>query len=121
MINLFIINTAIFLAVAVLHGIRLLTQAPATIGGIEVALWLSALALVGASALAWLNLKALPKLGRSEVLRLIQALAVIDAFVSFYSWQQGLAYLGFAGTMFLWWMIVDVAIIVGIDAHLKKK
>lgn len=51
------LNAAVFAIVAVLHVVRLLTGATVTIGSIEIAPWFSVLAIVGASALAWWNLK----------------------------------------------------------------
>jgi len=121
MINLNIVNAAVFITVAVLHVVRLLTVADVTIGGIEIAPWLSAMAVVGALVLAWWNLKSLPALGKREILRLIQVLAAIDAFICFYSWLEELSYWGFSGGLFLWGVAFDAAVILVIVKVLKKK
>ena len=47
MINVNIVNAAVWIAVAVLHIVRLVTQSTAVIGGIEIAPWLSAVAVAG--------------------------------------------------------------------------
>ncbi|MBI5794021.1 hypothetical protein HZA87_02965 [Candidatus Uhrbacteria bacterium] len=120
MINVNIVNAAVFIAVAVLHGVRLLTGADVNIGGIEIAPWLSAVAIVGAVVLAWWNLKSLPAIGKREILRLIQALAAIDAFICFYSWVAGLSYWGFSGSLFLWGIVFDAVVILVIAQALKK-
>ena len=121
MINVNIVNAAVWIAVAVLHIVRLVTQSTAVIGGIEIAPWLSAVAVVGAVVLAWWNLKALPTCGKPEVLRLIQVLAAIDGFICFYSWVMGLSYWGFSGSIFLWGILIDLGVILLIAQTLKKK
>lgn len=57
MLNIHRVNAAVFVIVAVLHLVRLLTGASANIGGLEIAPWVSVLVIVGASVLAWWNLK----------------------------------------------------------------
>ncbi len=61
MININLVNAAVFIAVAVLHVVRLLTGAEAVIGGMVMPLWLSAVGVVVAIVLAWLNVKAISK------------------------------------------------------------
>ena len=120
MINVNIVNAAVFIAVAVLHVVRLLTGAEVAIGGVEIAPWLSAVAVAGAVALAWWNLKALPKVGKAEVLRLLSVLALIDGFICFYSWVAGLSYWGFSGDLFLGFTIFDLGVAWVLFQYAKK-
>jgi hypothetical protein len=56
-----IVNTAVFVAIALAHLLRLVYQSPATIGSIEIPLWLSLVAIAGAVVLAHLNWQSLKK------------------------------------------------------------
>lgn len=120
MINVNILNAAVFIAVAVLHVVRLLTGAEAVIGGTPIAPWLSAVAVAGSVILAWWNLKALPKLGKAEILRLVAVLALIDGFICFYSWIAGLSYWGFSAEMFLSFVVFDLVLACALLHYAKR-
>jgi hypothetical protein len=115
-----IINTAVFLTVAFMHGLRLGTQTPVVIGGVEVALWLSFLAVVGTLLLAWYNWRTLKKPGTPEILKLLFVLLLIDIGCLFYSWFTGLVYWGIGGETFAWFILFDL-IAIGIIANFIKK
>ncbi|MFA4844971.1 MAG: hypothetical protein WC654_00215 [Patescibacteria group bacterium] len=59
MINVNRVNAAVFIVVALLHVVRLITGADVAIGSIEIALWVSSVAVVLASVLTWWNIKAI--------------------------------------------------------------
>ena len=122
--NLYIVNTAVFTSVAALHALRLAYQAPANVANFEIDLWLSAVALVGAGALAWLNWRQVAKHSRNDWLMLLLALIVVDAFIVFYSWVAEIAAWGISGDTWLWFVLIDlvlVAIVHGMVRRPKKR
>lgn len=114
-----IVNTAIFAAVAFFHVLRVAYQSPVVVGSVEVPLWLSAVAVVGAVILAVLNWKSQPR-GRDAWLRLILTLLIIDIAALLYSWIAKLAYWGISGDTFLWFVIIDVVLVGIILSALRK-
>ena len=121
MSNLHIANAAIFFAIAIMHVCRLSTQAPVSIGSVEVPLLLSAVAIVGALALAWLNWRAIQKPGKAEWLKFLFALFVIDAIIAFFFWQLDVTFLGISGNQFTWVILFDLVVIGLIHLSLKRK
>lgn len=119
MSHLSIVNTAIFAAVAFFHALRIAYQSPVVIGPVEVPLWLSAVAVVGAGVLAVLNWKSQPR-GRDAWLRLVLALLVIDIVALLYSWIAKLSYWGLSGDTFLWFVIIDL-VLAGIVLQALRK
>lgn len=118
--NLPIVNTAIFLTVVFFHALRIAYQSPAVIGSVEIPLWLSAVAVVGAAVLAYLNWHSLSQRGKPQWLRLLLALIVIDIVVLLASWLLQLSYWGLSGDTFLWFVIIDV-VLVGIVLQTLRK
>lgn len=120
MSHLSIVNSAIFAAVASFHALRIAYQSPVVVGPVEVPLWLSALAVVGAVVLAVLNWKSQPR-GRDAWLRFVLVLFVIDVAVLLYSWLAKLSYWGLSGDTFLWFVIIDLVLVGIILQALRKR
>ena len=118
--KLYILNTAVFSSVAALHVLRLVFQAPATVGDFEIQLWLSVLALVGAAALALLNWKQVAIHSKADWLWLLISLIVIDAFIALYSWFAEITYWGISGDTFLWFVLIDLVLIAIIHGAVRK-
>lgn len=116
-----IINTAVFLSVAIMHAIRLGYQSPVTVGDMTIILWLSAIAVIGALLLAWYNWHAISKPGMSEYLKLLFILLLIDMGGLLYSWLAGLEYWSLSGADFAWFILFDLLAIGIIANFLKKK
>lgn len=114
-----IVNTAIFAAVAFFHALRIAYQTPVAVGPVDVPMWLSAVAVVGAVVLAVLNWKAQPR-GRDAWLRLVLTLLVIDITGLLFSWLAKLSYWGLSGDTFLWFVIIDL-VLVGIILNALRK
>lgn len=121
MTNLHIANTAVFLAVAGLHVIRLAYGAPVTIGSVEIALWLSILAIIVALVLSALNWRAIQSPGKAEWLKLILGLFIIDSLVDFYAWSTGLSFWGIKTGQFVWIILFDLVVIAVLYRFIKKK
>lgn len=120
MSHLSIVNTAIFAVVAFFHALRVAYQSPLVVGSVEVPLWLSAVAVVGAAILAVLNWKSQPR-RRDAWLRFILSLLIIDIAALLYSWLAKLSYWGLSGDTFLWFVIIDVILIGIILQALRKR
>lgn len=120
MSHLSIVNTAIFAAVAFFHTLRIATQSPVVIGPVEVPLWLSAVAVVGAVVLAVLNWRSQPH-ERDAWLHLVLVLLVIDIVALLYSWLAKLSYWGLSGDTFLWFVIIDLVLVGIILGALRKR
>lgn len=119
MTHLSIVNTAIFAVVAFFHALRIAYQSPVVVGSVEVPLWLSAMAVVGAVVLAVFNWKSQPR-GRDAWLRLVLTLLVIDIAGLLYSWLAKLSYWSLSGDTFLWFVIIDL-LLVGIVLQALRK
>ncbi|MDZ4221801.1 MAG: hypothetical protein U1C18_02905 [Patescibacteria group bacterium] len=119
--NILIVNTAVFLTVAFAHGLRLAYQSPLTIGSVILPLWVSWVGVGLGLALAWLNWKALSKRGKRAIFKLLLALVAIDALALLYSWGAGLVYWGFSGNTFLWFVLLDAAIIAALWRALSRQ
>ena len=118
--NIYIANTAVFLSVAVLHGMRLVFYTPATIGDVQVTMWLSAIALVVTAALAMMNWCAVGNHTNTDILRLLLALIVVDVFVLFYSWASSISYWGITHDTFLWFILMDLVLFAIIHTAVRK-
>lgn len=118
--NLHIANTAVFLAVAGLHALRLVYGSPVTVGSVEIALWVSIAAVIGALALAAFNWRAIHAPGKAEWLKLLLGLFVVDAAVVFYSWTSGLSYWGVEAGQFSWVLLFDLIVIVFLYWSVKR-
>ncbi|MBI5370141.1 hypothetical protein HZA85_03065 [Candidatus Uhrbacteria bacterium] len=121
MTNLRIANTAIFLSVAVLHAMRIAYKLPVFVGSIELSLWLSVVAVIGAGVLSWMNWRTIHAPGKTEWLKLLLALFVVDAAIVFYSWVSGLSFWGIANTQFAWILLFDLVVIVLLSWTARKK
>ncbi len=119
--NLPLVNAAIFFAIAALHADRLFHKTPVSFGSVEIPIWLSALAIVGAALLAWLNWQAIQQPKKAKWLKFLLALFVIDALIVFFSWQLGASYWGISGSQFAWILLFDLLVIGFIHWALKKK
>lgn len=117
--HILVVNTAVFLTVAFLHLLRLAYRAPAVIGDIPIPLWLSGAAAILGLGMAWFNWGALERKGKGAVLRLAFSLVIIDMLVLLYSWAAGLEYWGFSGSAFLWFAILDAAILFALRYVLR--
>ncbi len=115
-----LINAAVFTAVALLHGMRLAYQSEVIIGGISLPLWLSAIAIVGAATLAWLNWRAAPQRDLAAFAGYIQALIVIDAVILLYSWAANLSYWGISGAAFLGFFVLDCVLFGALAAYRSR-
>jgi hypothetical protein len=118
--NLLIVNTAVFVTIAVFHVLRIIYQAPAIIGPVNVPMWLSALAVVGSVALAALNWNQIESRDRVQWFKLLLALLIIDATMLLYSWATKLSYWGISGDTFLWFVIIDLVLIGILLLHIPK-
>ncbi len=121
MSNLHIANAAIFFAIAVAHVCRLSSQAPVSVSSHDIPLWLSAIAIVGALVLAWLNWRAIHQPKKAEWMKFLLALFVIDAVVVFFFWQLGVTYWGLSGNQFAWVILFDLIVIGLIHWSLERK
>lgn len=118
--NLHIANTAVFLAVAGLHALRLVYGSPVTVGVIGVELWVSLAAVVGALALAGLNWRAIQAPGKIEWLKLLLGLFIVDAAIVFYSWTAGLSYWSIEAGQFSFILLFDLFVIAVLYWKIKR-
>jgi len=121
MTNLSIANTAVFLAIASLHALRLAFQLPVRVAGHEVEGWVSIAAVIGALVLAALNWRAIHSPGKTEWLKLLLALLIVDAVLAFYSWKAGLSYWGLEAKAFAWWLLFDLVAIAVLFWGIRRK
>jgi len=113
-------SSAIFTAVALMHLVRLITGASLAIGGEEVAMWMSVFSLILGAALAILNCRMIDKLTGAHWAKFFMFLFLIDAVGVFYSWIAGLSYWGFSNSMFGWFTIFDIIVVIILSYYSKK-
>ncbi|OJI08615.1 MAG: hypothetical protein COV08_03505 [Candidatus Vogelbacteria bacterium CG10_big_fil_rev_8_21_14_0_10_49_38] len=118
--NILIINTGVFLSVAILHLMRAFYGWTAVVGGAEIGLGVSLLAVLLAGSLAWFNWRLVGLKSREVWLKLILVLLALDASAVLYSWSIDLTYFGLSRGVLLAIGLVEVVAVVGLAAYLGR-
>ncbi|PIQ77863.1 hypothetical protein COV81_05870 [Candidatus Peregrinibacteria bacterium CG11_big_fil_rev_8_21_14_0_20_41_10] len=119
--NFLVANTAIFASVAVMHLMRIVFDTTVSVGGFDLEMWLSGVAIVVMGGLAWANWTVLKESTKQPLAKLLLGLFCLDAFAVFYSWVGRLEYWGFTNDQFGMFLILDLVVVAGLAIYLNKR
>ncbi|MCR4334171.1 MAG: hypothetical protein NUV47_00330 [Patescibacteria group bacterium] len=117
--NTIIATSALLTSVAIMHFLRVVFDLDLIINGVNIAMWVSYLAVIGTGFLAILDFETLRK-SRIVWTKFIMSLFVIDAVIVFYSWISNLNYWGISHDGFGLILIFDIIVVILLLSRIKK-
>lgn len=118
--NIALISATVFTVAAFVHLLRIVFKFDFSIGGESISLWVSVLGMLLAGYLAIVNFRLVERITRVTWLKFAALILIVDAFVTFYSYIEGLSYWGLSRTAFGWITIVDIILVGLISYYIKK-
>ena len=106
------LNLILFISVFFSHLVRIIIGAPVFIGEFAIPMWASVMAVIFLGFLIPQNYKALGKITKKLVAKIIAGVMIVDASVLLVSLVYGYEYLGFTKEMFTYSFTFDCILIL---------
>ena len=119
--DILIVDTALFIVIALVHLLRLLLQTPIKVGDFSIPLWVSAAAVVLLFFLAMQNWISMPKKTTKTLAKIVAIIFAVDALFGVSAWFYGVEFLGFSGNLYLAGIVFDLIVIGVLWWYIKKK
>ncbi len=117
--HLLILNIVLFSVVAIMHFLRFVLGIPVYVGSFELPLWLSGAAVIVLVFMIWQNWVKTKK-NKITCAKILLGIFTIDLIGVLYAWYYNIEFFGFAGTTYIYALILDVAIVSGLYWYIAR-